>query len=61
MNNQADKPPIGLRPRYVWVESRVDEILTALVRRREAGLGAKLEWVQELLEHLEFMHKVDSS
>lgn len=46
------KPPIGLRPEYVWHEERVREILAAISRSVNAHVRPNPEWVTELNERL---------
>ncbi|CAL9994181.1 hypothetical protein VPHK469_0178 [Vibrio phage K469] len=51
------KQPIGLMPENIYTEksndARIDDILSACVRYRQAGKQIPPEWAQELLERLE--------
>lgn len=42
------KPPVGLRPRTVWVGQRIDEIREAIARYEEAGAPIPRSWNVEL-------------
>ena len=44
--------PLGLMPRMLWTESRVDEILNAIKRYVDSGKSIPIEWREELEEHL---------
>lgn len=46
------KPPLGVMPRYLWLESRRDDLYAAIFRYREAMLQVSTEWLFELA-HLE--------
>ena len=44
-----DKPPIGIMPRYRWLELRAHELAAAIQRYTEHGDSAQaLEWSHEL-------------
>ena len=42
------KPPIGIKPRNLWIEKRISVILDAMFRYEEAKLEYPKEWVIEL-------------
>jgi hypothetical protein len=42
------KPPIGLRPRYIVTQQRIQEILEAMLRYNQANKKFPAEWVLEL-------------
>jgi hypothetical protein len=44
------KPPIGLRPRNIAIQQRVQEILEAMLRYNSAHKKLPAEWVIELDE-----------
>lgn len=46
------KPPIGLKPYYVWRSERIGEIVSAMERYAAASVPIPLSWVKELKEHL---------
>lgn len=46
------KPVLGIAPVYVWRWKRIDELLAAMTRYREAGKDIPTEWVNELTENL---------
>lgn len=45
-----DKPPLGLRPKYIAISSRIKEIHEAMVRRIEADYVIPDEWLLEYME-----------
>lgn len=45
----CNPPPLGLRPKSIWLEARVDEIYEAIERYREAGKDIPMGWIDELL------------
>ena len=49
---ELEKPPIGLRPKYVLDYERKTEILDAMERYANAGVPIPMEWVTELRELL---------
>jgi hypothetical protein len=50
--NEYKKPPLGLRPRFIWESQRITEIEEAMIRYYEAGIQPPLEWAEELSEHI---------
>ena len=51
------KPPIGLRPRYIWVEERVQELQAALWRCRNEQSDSTEIWLEELGNHLKHLRE----
>lgn len=49
----ADKPPVGLRPRWLVEEQRIEEITAAMLRYLKAGVPVPNDWILELAEKLE--------
>lgn len=47
--NGYEKPPLGLRPRFVVRQQRVREILEAIDRYNSAGKATPVEWGEELI------------
>lgn len=43
----SKKPPLGLRPRKLWLEERLDEIQAAIVRYSETGNHVPYHWTVE--------------
>lgn len=41
------KPPIGLTPKYIRDEQRMEEIREAVVRYGESGMEIPIEWIEE--------------
>lgn len=68
MDNQQEpkKPPVGLRPTFIWLEERKKEIEKAIIRRSVyerdevldghnmsetlAGYMGELNWIKELIQ-----------
>lgn len=46
----AEKPPLGLRPRYVAEAMRIQEIMDAALRYTEAGKQVPQDWLDELVD-----------
>ena len=45
--NAYPKPPLGLRPRFVYEQQRIDEIEEAMVRYIGAAKEIPVEWLEE--------------
>ncbi len=62
MPKDEDKPPIGIEPKWSWLEKRCRQLVGAINRYQESGniYNEKvcLEWVIELKEVLEQLHKI---
>ena len=41
------KPASGIRPRYIWLQERWEDLGVAISKRIEAGQVIPLEWVEE--------------
>ena len=50
----AAKPPIGLRPEFIWRELRIEEILEAMERYCEAKMTVPPIWIEELRDHMKW-------
>jgi hypothetical protein len=50
---QVGKPPVGIRPRWLVDEQRVEEITAAMLRYLKAGVPVPNDWILELAEKLE--------
>ena len=48
-----DKPPIGIKPRYIHDCERMIEILDAMERYSEAQKRIPVEWIDELKDLIE--------
>ena len=46
------KPPVGLKPRYVHDGERIDEILCAIERYTDANMSIPKSWIDELRDLL---------
>lgn len=47
---QEPKPPLGLRPKNIWMLERIAEIREAMARYAKAGKDIPSAWMVELLE-----------
>lgn len=45
MNYKA--PPIGIAPKYIWIEERQRALLEAINRYIQANMKIPIEWVEE--------------
>jgi hypothetical protein len=52
-----NRPPIGIMPRYIWVEKRVDELKKCILRYKAAELEIKPAWIRELMEHIVYLER----
>jgi hypothetical protein len=53
----AEKPPLGLRPRYIAEEARLNEVCEAIARYYQAGYPFPMEWIEEYNELTEKVKK----
>lgn len=44
------KPPIGIKPKFVWEEERIGDLLEAMLRYSNVGWVIPKEWIEELDE-----------
>ena len=47
---KAIKPPIGIKPKYIWEQERFDDIFRAISEYYNAGLKIPVEWIEEYNE-----------
>lgn len=47
----AEQPPIGIMPRWLHDERRVEELLKAMLRYAQASKAFPVEWALEVLEY----------
>jgi hypothetical protein len=47
-----EKPPLGIMPRYIWIEKRIEDLQRAIKEYIDAGLAIHEEWVTELNEYV---------
>ena len=52
---QLEKPPIGLRPRFIVSELRLKEIEAAIERYAAVNKDIPIEWVDEKIEILDWL------
>lgn len=50
-------PPLGLKPRFIVAEMRLDEINQAITRMLEGTYPIPVEWVQERNEIIEYLRR----
>jgi hypothetical protein len=54
----SDKPPLGLRPRWLVLSDRADEIKAAIQRYETLGLPRPFDWLIELQESAHILIKL---
>lgn len=52
IDEEQSMPIVGIKPRYVLREERINEILCAMERYSEAHIPIPVEWVDELRDWL---------
>jgi hypothetical protein len=58
--NVQPKPPLGIMPRYLWIEKRIQDLAEAIGRYIESPFPIPTEWVDErnqLLMELDILLK----
>ncbi len=62
----TEKPPLGLMPKNIWLEQRVDELLRAINDHRQFMLtnpgiywGTASRWSEELRDVTKQLHDMD--
>lgn len=58
MRQVANMQPVGIMPRFIWIEKRLDEIQQAIERRFNTTYEIPLEWVQERNELVKELERV---
>lgn len=51
------KPPLGLRPRFIVAEHRLDEINAAIARYVAASVPVPQDWVDEYNELVAYLRR----
>lgn len=52
----TNKPPLGLKPRWLHEKQRVKEICDAMERYAQARMPVPVEWITELKDLLKISH-----
>lgn len=47
-----ERPPVGLKPKWIWERERCGDIFDAMERYSESKLAIPVEWVEELREYV---------
>jgi hypothetical protein len=47
MDNNIRKVPLGVSPKYIWDEQRIQDLKGAIERYTQANLQVPIEWVDE--------------
>ena len=55
-----EKPPLGIRPQFIVLEQRLNEINEALYIHLKAGVRIHTEWIEERNEIIEALKKTNS-
>lgn len=53
------KPPLGLIPKWIWIEQRLDAIAEAISRYKQAGWEVPQEWYEEHADHAHTLIKLN--
>lgn len=56
-NNQSERPPLGIYPRFLHDEKRMEHIAEAIERFTAVGKAVPLEWIEEYDELAERVQK----
>lgn len=51
VTDSTKRPPIGIKPKYVWKEERKRELLQAIIRYGEASKQVPEKWIKEFNEY----------
>lgn len=49
---ELTKPPLGIMPKSIWIELRVEALQQAIYRYTNAGLPVPPEWIEEYNQHV---------
>lgn len=49
--------PLGIEPRFIWVERRRDALLAAMARYQDGKYIIPVAWAEELAEHLRWLEE----
>lgn len=55
----CDDPPVlplGITPRFLWVEARLKELDAAIVRYASRYLPVRREWIEERADHVTYLN-----
>ena len=55
---KEEKPPIGLKPRFVWLKMRKIDIEDAMRRYVKANKEVPFEWIKEYLDILSIIRSM---
>ncbi len=53
------RPPLGVIPKFIWIEQRLDAISEAISRYKQAGWEVPPEWYEEHAEHAHTIIKLN--
>lgn len=46
----SEAPPMGIEPRFVWLEKRRDALYDTINGHRKRLISPKIEWLEELVK-----------
>ncbi len=49
---RSDKPPLGLKPKYIHDQERFHEVCGAISRMYQAGREIQIDWIEEYNEYV---------
>lgn len=47
---RIEKPPLGIKPKWLWKEERLLELVRCISRHAQASAPVKQEWIDEMDE-----------
>lgn len=50
INYHSIKPPLGIKPKWLYDEQRLNSLYEAIIRYIDAGMLPSIEWIQEMHE-----------
>ena len=59
IEKRPEKPPVGVKPSFVWIKERIEDLESAIERYKKAGFNVPEKWTNELYclkENLKDIH-----
>lgn len=57
LEKKTERPPLGITPRHIWQQQRLDEIRAAIERYTELKMHIPLSWIEEEMTLLSLLKK----
>jgi hypothetical protein len=55
---RVNMPPLGIKPKVLWVEERLKDLDNAIVRYVGMNYDVPQEWIRERVEHVQYLNGV---